>query len=153
MSGSTTFMDLPVLTNCFSRIGSNTGSSSSSTFSISRGLPKLRHSSRYSLKPLCVSDVIFSWFLMFLLVSQDFPWPCGSMSRGYLVALVTMSAFWMLKSSTGRPWRFHSPISDSSVRKSVMDIDSVTGICDSTQSFSKTSLRSISRYSLLKGPR
>ena len=41
---------------------------------------------------------------------QALPCVCGSIRRGYLVALVTMIPFWMDSSSLGSPWRFHSPI-------------------------------------------
>lgn len=39
-----------------------------------------------------------------------FPWVCGSIKRGYLVALVTIIPFWIERSSPGSPWRFHSLI-------------------------------------------
>lgn len=38
------------------------------------------------------------------------PWVWGSMSRGYLVAFVTIMPFWIDKSSPGSPCRPHSPI-------------------------------------------
>jgi len=44
------------------------------------------------------------------LMIQVRPWPCGSTSSGYLVAMVTMMPFCMESSSLGRPCRFHSPI-------------------------------------------
>lgn len=53
--------------------------------------------------PTCIS-LSFSLFLI-----QAFPWPCGSINRGYLVALVTIMPFWTDNSSFGNPWRFHSP--------------------------------------------
>ena len=38
-----------------------------------------------------------------LCLSQALPCPCGSMSIGYLVALVTKMPFWILSSSVGKP--------------------------------------------------
>lgn len=120
----------------FSRTLSRAGSSSSLTSSISSGRPKERQSSIWVRKNLWLSDVTWKrdWRLLphitkttnlgekgYLLntcsalafsfsLIQAFPWVWGSISRGYLVAFVTMMPFCTDKSSPGSPWRFHSLI-------------------------------------------
>ena len=73
---------------------------------------KLRRSYR-TIQPTCIS-LSFSLFLI-----QAFPWPCGSIKRGYRVALVTMMPFCTDNSSFGKPWRFHSPTWNKKTHKSL----------------------------------
>ena len=127
-SDSTMMAVLPLRTIRFSRMGSSRGSSSSSMFSMSMGLPKDMQSSRWFRKFLSLSVVTFIAFTSSRFLIHCEPWPCGSTSTGYRVARVVIMPFWMLSSSVGKPCRFHSPISDSSTKKRVTSRFCVTGI-------------------------
>lgn len=66
-----------------------------------------------------VTDRPFYISSAYFLVIQDWPWPWGSISSGYLSEFVTMIAFWTDKVSFGNPWRFHYPTVASSTKKFV----------------------------------
>ena len=99
---------LPDLMKFFSRMLSRQGSNSSPTSSISIGRPSERLSSRNCLKYLFVSVVTVNCLSASLFLIHALPWPWGSISKGYRVALVTMIPFWVDSSSLGKPCRAHS---------------------------------------------
>ena len=103
-----TFNMLPDFMKFFSRMLSRQGSNSSPTSSISIGRPSERLSSRNCLKYLFVSVVTVNCLSASLFLIHALPWPWGSISKGYRVALVTMMPFWVDSSSLGKPCRAHS---------------------------------------------
>ena len=135
----------------FSRTLSSAGSISSPTSSINKGWPKDKASSRCWRKYLWLRLVTFRLFSFSRLVIQILPWPCGSISRGNLVALVTIIPFCVDNSSDGSPYKiindiqfldqesckncgkikpckFHSPMVGSSTSILIIFRSSVNGI-------------------------
>lgn len=66
--------------------------------------------------------------------------------------MVTIIPFWILKSSFGKPYKFHSPTIDSSTKNYVNSKLGVTGIFLFFKSLKKYSYYNIFLNSALKGP-
>mmetsp|Transcript_6332 Transcript_6332/g.12238 ORF Transcript_6332/g.12238 Transcript_6332/m.12238 type:complete len:261 (-) Transcript_6332:7355-8137(-) len=122
-------------------------------FSISKGFPNDRQSSKWLRNILSFSCVTFSWFASSRFMIHSLPCPCGSTNTGYRLARVTMMPFWTDNSSVGRPCNVHSPTSESSTKNLAIAIPGVWGTFSFTQFPAKSRCKSNSRNSLLKGPR
>lgn len=144
----------PLTMICFSRIGSNIGSTSFSIYSIITGQPSIRGnlSASFKLGWLRVKMQSFSISSRSLFLIQELACPWGSIISGYLEDLVTMIPFWILSSSVGRPSRFHSPTVASSTRNFVSSMSGLVGIPRFIKSSWKYSSRSLVLNSELKGP-
>lgn len=146
----------PLVYICFSKTGSNTGSTSFSIPSITKVFP----SSIQNLRKLSLN---LGWFneqihlkgsmnSEYLFWIQFYPCPWGSINKGYLDELVTMIPFWIDRSSLGNPWIFHSPTVASSTKKLVNSRVGVTGTPFFFMSPMKYSFCNRVLNSELKGP-
>mmetsp|Transcript_8591 Transcript_8591/g.9748 ORF Transcript_8591/g.9748 Transcript_8591/m.9748 type:complete len:228 (+) Transcript_8591:3063-3746(+) len=144
----------PLLMICFSRTGSSMGSTSFSMPSITTAQPSWSGSFSLSLSCGLLMLMMRSFFSRsgsrFLI--HDMAWPCGSIISGYRDDLVTMMAFWMDRSSDGRPCKFHSPTVASSTKNDVRAKSSEHGIERSIRSLWKYSSNKICLNSALNGP-
>lgn len=131
-----TFSIEPDLMKFFSNTLSITGSSSSPTSSISNGLPSDKQSSKCVLKYLWFSDVIWSSLVDSLFLIHIFPWFWGSMSSGYELDFVTISAFCTDSSSLGRPCNVHSDTLNKHKRVSIMVVQCQITFVNRTIEFS-----------------
>mmetsp|Transcript_1338 Transcript_1338/g.3857 ORF Transcript_1338/g.3857 Transcript_1338/m.3857 type:complete len:318 (-) Transcript_1338:4170-5123(-) len=150
------YMFLPFLMICLSRTGSSMGSTSFSTFSMTRHRPSPMVNSIWSFKFLAVKVVMHMpgfWAMRFASrrLIHRLAWPCGSTIKGYLDDRVTMMAFWMDRSSAGKPSSAHSPMVPLSTRKLTCSTFWWPGtwrLCVSA----RKSLNKRSRNSALNGP-
>mmetsp|Transcript_17849 Transcript_17849/g.51968 ORF Transcript_17849/g.51968 Transcript_17849/m.51968 type:complete len:263 (-) Transcript_17849:597-1385(-) len=134
LSASTMTRALPFFCTCLSSTGSMIGSSSSSTFSIMRGVPIIMASSRWLRNFFSMSCVTLRPFTSSLFLSHWRPWPCGSMRSGHLDDRVTIIPFCTDSSSDGRPSSAQSPTVLSSAMNLVTLRLFVTGILRAWQS-------------------
>mmetsp|Transcript_72373 Transcript_72373/g.156510 ORF Transcript_72373/g.156510 Transcript_72373/m.156510 type:complete len:243 (-) Transcript_72373:2505-3233(-) len=146
----------PFFTTAFSSTGSRIGSTSFSTFSMSRQRPSPIVNSIWSLSSLLdsvVTHIIRFWEIRAFSRCriQRFAWPCGSTISGYRDERVTMMPFWTESSSLGSPSKAHSPTVAESIRKLTRSALSLAGTFLACVSF-QYSAYSMSRYSELKGP-
>mmetsp|Transcript_2703 Transcript_2703/g.7731 ORF Transcript_2703/g.7731 Transcript_2703/m.7731 type:complete len:263 (+) Transcript_2703:2812-3600(+) len=133
LSASTMTSALPFFCTALSSTGSRMGSSSSSTFSMIMGVPKLIESSSVLRNFLSRRLVTLSPFTCSRFFSHCRPWPWGSIRSGHLDERVTMMPFCTESSSEGRPSSAQSPMVPASTRKEDTLRSEVTGISRSTQ--------------------
>mmetsp|Transcript_11094 Transcript_11094/g.26012 ORF Transcript_11094/g.26012 Transcript_11094/m.26012 type:complete len:262 (+) Transcript_11094:493-1278(+) len=142
----------PCLKVCLRRSGSMVGSSSSSTFSSSTGVPNWMEFSRVRTKSASVSLMIFILFFFSMFRKYLFAWPWGSIHSGQRRAVDTTMPLSTEKESAGRPLMIHSRILTGSP-----STDSSENACERGTSFSpRTSIQWLvteSRYPFMNAPR
>ena len=144
-------MTPPDLKTCLSSTGSSIGSSSSSTFSQSVGLPNCRAFSSERAKSASESLNVMRPAALLMFLIHLLACICGSIMSGQRRALEVMIPLSIEKLSFGRPSMFHERILTGSPKVSVRENLEEHGTCSSLHLLIHAPI-CWSRKSWVKGP-